>query len=111
MYNKSGRIQNIFIFQLYPVQDIIQERIGKSLNDVKGFGNIAKFVWAQTKPIFLQPHLENTLKVSYIIFVIFAIGHGSFMWFTDFVVQMQEKLGQGFTLCEVVGHEREFTTV
>lgn len=27
--------------------------------------------------------------------------------FTDFVVQMQEKIGQGLTLCDVVGHEKE----
>lgn len=63
------------------MQDLIQERSGKNLKEVKGFCNIVKFVWDQTRPIFMQPHLENTLKISYIIFVVFAIGHGSFMWY------------------------------
>lgn len=80
---------------------------GRSLASIKGFANILKLVWSQTKPIFVRPYVVNTLALCYMIFALFAIGHGSFMWFPDFIVQLQSITVTNQTLCDVVGHERD----
>lgn len=65
---------------MFPVKEIMAEPTGRSLANVKGFSNTMELVWAQTKPIFMPPFLENTVKLSFMIFVLFAVGHGTFMW-------------------------------
>lgn len=65
---------------MFPVKEIIPEPTGRSFGNVKGFTHVMQLVWDQTKPIFMPPFVDKTVKLSFIIFVLFAIGHGSFMW-------------------------------
>lgn len=63
------------------MNDVLSEGTSKQLGETKGFVNIMKLVWNQTKPIFVPPYLDKTLKLSYIMFIVFSIGHGTFMWY------------------------------
>lgn len=48
--------------------------------ETKTFINILKLVWNQTKPIFIAPYLDSTVKLCFIVFTLFAIGHGIMLW-------------------------------
>lgn len=129
---KNGICQNYCVFSYvksYPVERIKSDSIGgNSLACTKGFLNIIKLLWSQAKPIFLPPMLGQTWKLCFLIFVVFAIGHGTltqriyplsffmtkkrlflafsikgtFMWFPDFLVQLQNYHGPAEILCQVV---------
>lgn len=47
----------------------------------------------------------NTMKLSFMIFVMFFISHGTFLWFPDFLVKLQDHVGGPKIICEIVGHE------
>lgn len=66
--------------QLYPVRKLIFEGSGNNLTATKGFANFAKLVWNQTKPIFIPPYLDSTVKLCFMVFTLFAIGHGTVLW-------------------------------
>lgn len=72
---------------------------------------IVKSIWKQTKPIFQAPYLTNTWKLCFIIIVIFSIGHGTFVWFLDFMTQVRNNVGPPKTLCEIVGGRQSAETV
>lgn len=97
-----------------------------TLSEVHGIHGMAKLVWNQTWPLFQQPHAKNTFKLCFLMFVLFSIGHGSFMWFAIFyeeiiyrffiiflilfqrypyfLTQMQDFTDGSHTLCSVVGN-------
>lgn len=85
------------------MKDIAHISLGNKVNNGKGCCNVIRLLWSQTKPIFQKPLIENTWKLCYIIFVVFSIGHGTFMWFPDFLTQVQNHYGEPKTLCEIVG--------
>lgn len=66
--------------QTFPVKDVWAESVGTHLSDVRGFGGILKLLWNQTWPLFVPPHLGNTIKLCYLMFLLFSVGHGTFMW-------------------------------
>lgn len=76
---ESRKIQCLFS-QKYPVKDLMNENIGTALSDVRGVVGILKLVWNQTWPLFQRPHVASTFQLCYLMFVLFSIGHGTFMW-------------------------------
>lgn len=72
--------KKIFHFQSYPVKSLIPEITVEKLSTTKGFVSTVQFVWNQTKPIFIPPYLDKTVKLCYMVFILFAIGHGTFLW-------------------------------
>ena len=62
------------------MKDIQNVALGNSLASAKGVGEFFRLVVKQTTPIFRKPMLENTWKLSYNIFAVFLIAHGTFMW-------------------------------
>lgn len=88
------------------MKELKKESTGNSLGATKGLMNVMKLVWNQTKPIFVPPYLDSTVKLCFIAFVLFAVGNGTFAWFLEFLVQLQNDRGSHKTLCAVVGHER-----
>lgn len=85
------------------MKDIAHIPLGNKVDMGKGCCNIIRLLWSQTKPIFQRPLLSNTWKLCYIIFVVFSIGHGTFMWFPDFLTQTQNYVGEPQVLCGIVG--------
>lgn len=62
------------------MKELISESTGKNLNAIKGVGGVMCLLWNQTWPLFVPPHLGNTVKLCYLMFVLFSCGHGTFMW-------------------------------
>lgn len=60
--------------------NLVAETTGTKLSATKGFVGILKLIWNQTKPIFMHPYADTTAKLCYMIFVLFFIGHGTFLW-------------------------------
>lgn len=65
---------------MFPVKDILLETTIIYAKPAKGFWTIFQSIWTQTKPIFQEPLGYNTWKMSYIVFIILAIGQGNAMW-------------------------------
>lgn len=76
--------------------------IGGTLSNTKGFCNIIELLWQQTKPIFMPPLLIHTWKMCYILFVLFAVSHGTGIWAPDFLAQLQNYHGPPKTLCQII---------
>lgn len=58
--------------------------VGKKVTNTKGFVNMLKYVWNQTRPIFVPPQLDSTVKLCYIVFVLFATGQGALVnWYNE----------------------------
>lgn len=70
----------VFRFQKYPVKFIGNVTLGNNLSDAKGISGFFDLVVKQTKPIFQRPLNVYTWKLSYIIFMVFATGHGALIW-------------------------------
>lgn len=66
--------------QTYHIKNLQLENLGSNISDVKGISGMAKLLWNQTWPLFVPPHLSNTLKLSFLMFILFSIAHGTFMW-------------------------------
>ena len=62
----------IFIIQGYPVYCLMPETSATDLTATKGFMNILKLVWNQTKPIFVPPYLDSTVKLCFMVFTLFG---------------------------------------
>lgn len=75
-----------FVVKPYPVEHIIPEASGNSLVATKGFANVLRLVWDQTKPIFVPPYLDSTVKLCFMVFTLFAIGHGLSLWWVTSVL-------------------------
>lgn len=71
---------HIYHSQTFPVKDLVAESTGTNLSDVRGIGGVLKLLWNQTWPLFMPPHLGNTIKLCYLMFILFSVGHGTFMW-------------------------------
>lgn len=76
MYKQS----TLLLLQMYPVNDLVVEHTGTALSKVHGIYGILKLVWNQTWPLFQRPNITNTFQLCYLMFVLFSIGHGTFMW-------------------------------
>lgn len=59
---------------------VIPEITGNKLSAAKGFVAISKLVWMQTKPIFVAPYVDTTIKLCYMSFVLFFVEKGTFLW-------------------------------
>lgn len=112
------------IGQMFPVERLESEATGRNIADVKGIGGMFRLIWHQTWPLFVKPHLGPTLKLCYLMFILFSIGHGTLMWYLaskqkaglsdlietivvdcrypDFLSQLELHIGEGLTLCEVL---------
>lgn len=66
--------------QKYPVKHIENVTLGNRLADAKGICGFLNLLVKQTKPVFQPPLLTNTWKLCFIIFAMFGISHGLFMW-------------------------------
>lgn len=81
---------------------IQREMIGNNLSSTKGFTDIVRLLWSQTKPLFLPPLFTHTWKLCYMIFVIYTVGYGTYVWFPDFLMQLYSYNGPTKTFCEII---------
>lgn len=64
--------------------------LGNSISNAKGVGDFFRLVVEQTTPIFRKPMLANTLKLSYSLFVVFAISNGTFLWYSIIAIKLAD---------------------
>lgn len=95
-------MHNSVLFQVYAVKRLKSEATGQCISTVKGMCGMLELIWNQTWPLFVQPYAAITWKLCYLMFVLYAIGHGALMWFPDFLSQMQVAVGTDRTLCNIV---------
>lgn len=83
-FNLAGRYKwkhnNWFRLKCYPVRSIKTNAERKTLANTKGFWTVILLFCSQFKQLFSPPLLSHTWKLCYLMFAIFAIGHGTFMW-------------------------------
>lgn len=64
----------------YPVEHLVREASANNLMAMKRPSDMLKLMWTQTKPIFVAPYLDSTVKLCFMVFTLFAVGHGTIMW-------------------------------
>lgn len=71
----------------------------------KNWNNIFSYMWIQTKPLFQQPHLYNTLRACFIQFSIFAQSNGFWVFFPEIsngvTIWKRDHNDESATLCEI----------
>ncbi|XP_070506110.1 synaptic vesicle glycoprotein 2C-like [Chironomus tepperi] len=83
---------------MYPVSNIeIDEQLLGSQREGKNF---LKQLWIQTVPLFKAPYHISTIKLSFVMFCLFAASSGFFLWTPDILNQMIEYPNN--TVCEIV---------
>lgn len=70
----------MYSFKSYPVEHLVREASTNNLMAMKGLSDMLKLMWRQTKPIFVAPYLDSTVKLCFMVFTLFAVGHGTIMW-------------------------------
>lgn len=82
----------------------------KTVENSKSAFDIFKSMWAQTAPIFMPPHLRNTVIACALQFGIFATSNGMYMWFPDILNRVAEFTAENpdkrTTICEVIMSKR-----
>lgn len=53
---------------------------GNNIADIKGIFGIFELIWKQTSPLFMKPHLGPTVKLCYLMVVLFSVGQGQVVW-------------------------------
>lgn len=66
--------------QSYPVKNILLDDHGSNISNANGVIDVAKLAWKQTWPLFMPPHVLNTLMLSILMFNFYFIAHGTFLW-------------------------------
>lgn len=88
------KLKNIYILLLfmlkYHLYDLFQSffitDLGSpgdkptSLSDIKSLQEVLLLMWDQTYPLFVKPHLSNMLLMMFLIFNLFFIAHGFYVW-------------------------------
>ncbi|XP_037938546.1 synaptic vesicle glycoprotein 2B [Teleopsis dalmanni] len=93
----------------YAVKNIILETGGASLTDIHGFKDAVKMIWNQTIPLFYKERYLHTINICLIMFVVYGISQGLFMWFPTILNEMISKDGLGLTTCYIITN-MELTT-
>jgi MFS transporter, VNT family, synaptic vesicle glycoprotein 2 len=62
--------------------------------------SIFTILWTQTSPLFKRPLVANTWKISYLMFSLFAVSSGLFMWIPEILNQILEY--PNYSVCEVI---------
>lgn len=64
----------------YPVKSLELQTSGGSLTDIRGVKDALNLIWSQTVPLFYKERCLHTINICLIMFVVFAISQGTFMW-------------------------------
>ncbi|KAI5630930.1 synaptic vesicle glycoprotein 2C-like [Phthorimaea operculella] len=94
--NSGDRAEN------FPVKRLITEQEGQSMLNVSFFRSL----WLQTVPLFQAPLLKDTLKLFYLVAVIYMTGSGFILWLpyimNNLFTVLETNGGFGMNLCSVI---------
>ncbi|XP_055912605.1 putative transporter svop-1 [Eupeodes corollae] len=86
----------------YPVKRVNIELSGANLSNIHGLKGALSLIWNQTKPLFSRNRIVHTTNICGIMFVIFAISQGTFMWFPTMLDQIVSKSETNYLVCEIL---------
>ncbi|KAJ2947316.1 hypothetical protein O0L34_g17029 [Tuta absoluta] len=86
----------------FPVKRLITEQEGQTMMHVSFFRSL----WLQTVPLFQAPLLKDTLKLFYLVAVIYLTGSGFILWLpyimNNLFTVLETNGGVGMNLCSVI---------
>lgn len=83
----------------YPVEEIRLDENYVARTRERSF---FKLMWNQTIPLFQSPFLLNTLRTSFLMFLLFAGSSGFYMWTPDILNILMRNNDTDSTVCHVV---------
>ncbi|XP_075976335.1 synaptic vesicle glycoprotein 2C-like [Anticarsia gemmatalis] len=87
----------------YPVKKLIEDSESQNSQSQASF---FASIWQQTVPLFKQPLLKDTLKLFYLVVVIYMTGSGFILWLPYIMNNLFSVLemggGDGMNLCTVI---------
>ncbi|XP_073952734.1 synaptic vesicle glycoprotein 2C-like [Choristoneura fumiferana] len=87
----------------FPVTKLVQDEEDQSSASQ---GSFFRAVWEQTAPLFRPPLLKNTLKLFYLVVVIYMTGSGFVMWLpyimNNLFSVVESGGGEGMNLCTII---------
>ncbi|RVE44301.1 hypothetical protein evm_011025 [Chilo suppressalis] len=87
----------------FPVKKLIEDEENQAQGSE---GSILKSLYKQTVPLFKPPLLKNTMKLFYLVIVIYMTGSGFILWLPYIMNNLFSVLesggGQGMNLCTVI---------
>ncbi|XP_055383192.1 synaptic vesicle glycoprotein 2B-like [Condylostylus longicornis] len=93
----------------YPVEKVYLDVVGANFSNVKTVCDALKLIWSQTVPLFNRERIFHTLNIFFIMFNIFMIAQGTFMWFPVMLNAMVHYADTDFTICESVRELKKVT--
>ncbi|KAI8125190.1 Synaptic vesicle glycoprotein 2B [Lucilia cuprina] len=88
----------------YPVKHIVMESNGANLSNIKGVKDALKLIWSQTVPLFYRERCLHTINICGIMFIVYGISQGIFMWFPTMLNEMVAKDGLGYNVCHILSN-------
>lgn len=64
----------------YPVRRIMMQSNGANLANISGVKDALKMIWSQTTPLFYRERCLHTINICIILFAVYCISQGLFMW-------------------------------
>lgn len=86
----------------YPVKKFKVELVGANLGNIKGIKGALGLIWSQTVPLFSRERVFQTLNICGIMFIVFAVSQGCFMWFPTMLDQIVENSSSGLLVCQIM---------
>ncbi|XP_055846219.1 synaptic vesicle glycoprotein 2B [Episyrphus balteatus] len=86
----------------YAVKQVNVGLTGANLNNIHGIKGAFKLVWSQTVPLFSKDRILQTMNICGIMFTIFAVSQGTFMWFPTMLNEIVSKSKTGLLVCDVM---------
>lgn len=88
--------------ETFPVKAVALEETGSNLSDVHGAKDVCKMMWNQTWPLFFPPYLGKILLLIYLMFAMFFVAHGFYLWLPQILSLYYENMEKSITICKAV---------
>ncbi|XP_065364204.1 niacin transporter NiaP [Calliphora vicina] len=88
----------------YPVKQIVMQSNGASLANISGVKDAFKLIWSQTVPLFYRERCLHTINICGIMFIVYGLSQGIFMWFPTMLNEMVAKDGLGYNVCHILSN-------
>lgn len=87
----------------FAVQSIrLDEAGGSNLRDARTPMAMVRLMWAQTWPLFRPPHVARLLMLFYVVFAMFLVAHGVYLWLPQILDLYYERMDEAITLCGAI---------
>lgn len=86
----------------FPVKNVTVEITGANWDNINGIMGAFSLIWSQTVPLFSKSRVLQTMNICGIMFTVFALSQGTFMWFPTMLNELTTKSDSGLLMCKVM---------